>query len=42
VDRFFERGPKRREGLNFVRQAIAEFANGAETHATNDQAVQLK
>lgn len=31
-----------REGLNFVRQAIAEFANGAQTHATNDQAVQFE
>jgi GTP-binding protein HflX len=28
---------QRREGLNLVRQAMAEFANCAGTHATNDQ-----
>ncbi|UOD51260.1 GTPase HflX [Orrella daihaiensis] len=33
---------QRREGLNLVRQAIAEFANGAGTDATNDQTLQFK
>lgn len=33
---------QRREGLNLVRQAIAEFANCAGTDATNDQTLQLE
>lgn len=33
---------QRREGLNLVRQAIAEFANCAGTDATNDQTLQFE
>lgn len=33
---------QRREGLNLVRQAIAEFATCAGTHATNDENLQLE
>jgi GTP-binding protein HflX len=33
---------QRREGLNLVRQAIAEFATCAGTHATNDQTLQFE